>query len=65
MGLKRDGRYKVWVNAAAEGGISPDSEVLFAVVVDRSKIILRVNVPIEQTVYSLLENCIVYLLNIM
>ena len=36
-GLTRDTRYKVWIVALAEGGISPSSDHLFGVVVDRSK----------------------------
>lgn len=35
-GLTRDMRYKVWIVALAEGGISPSSDHLFGVVVDRS-----------------------------
>ena len=27
--LERDGRYKVWINAESEGGVSPDRDIIF------------------------------------
>ena len=39
--LRRDGRYKLWINAVSEGGVSPRSELLFGVVVDRSRFSLH------------------------
>ena len=38
--LERDGRYKVWINAVSEGGVSPNSDVVYGIVVDRSKFVV-------------------------
>lgn len=40
--LVKDGRYMIWIKAVSQAGVGPSSEVLYGVVVDKSKYSLPV-----------------------